>query len=76
MSVKNFLSSFDYQYAQSPRDVGGQRSERSKLLDLVRIDGEHTCYGCFQGFAVYLMTRKEEVMIIDKTETEATSLKN
>jgi hypothetical protein len=63
MSVKNFLSSFDYQYAQAPRDVGGPRSERGELLDRVRIAGEHTCYGYFQGFAVYLMTRSTEKTI-------------
>ncbi len=60
MSVKKFLSSFDIQNALAPRDAEGPRSERGELLDRARIAGEHTCYGYFQGFAVYLMTRSTE----------------
>ncbi len=60
MIVKNFLSSFDSQYARAARDAGGPRSERGELLDRVRIAGERTCYGDFQGFAIYLMTRNKE----------------
>lgn len=30
----------------------------------------------FAGFAAYLMTRKEEVMFIDKMETEFANLKD
>ncbi|MGB3716143.1 MAG: methyltransferase domain-containing protein [Candidatus Promineifilaceae bacterium] len=33
MSVKNFLSSFDYQYARAPWDAGGSCSERGELLE-------------------------------------------
>ena len=60
MIVKNFLSSFDSQYARAARDAGEPRSGRGELLDRARIAGEHTCYGYFQGFAVYLMTRSTE----------------
>ena len=63
MGVKSFLSSFDNQYAHAPRDAGGPRSERGELLDRVRIAGEHTCFGYFQGFAVFLMTRNKKKTI-------------
>jgi len=63
MSVKNFLSSFDNQYVRAPLDTGGPRLERGELLDRVRIAGERTCKGYFQGFAVYLMTRTKKKTI-------------
>lgn len=76
MRVKNFLSGFDYQYSSAPRDAGGPRSERGAVSDRVRIAGEHTCKGCFQGFSVYLKISKEEVIFIDKIKSKAANLKN
>ena len=57
--MKNFLSSFDYQYARLPQDAGEPRSELVGLILKERIDGEHKCPGYFQGFVVYLLTRNE-----------------